>query len=1649
MIQHSPIVQSVSSRATLAGIVLVWGLLTAAPPTHAFGLSSYLMEPDYQWGFINNRQIYRGHVYARGVYQTEDGNPVYVEYNDEGQEVAEIGEVTPDSQYAHARVIAASEYQAYIQQYETELAHFRDIHPNTPDPELLTAEQYENRLQSLKTATSPAEPWQGDPATHKLNASTHSVMVVPESILYTPESRYLLEQFPVDLRGGLVLNLDELESILIGKHGKVLYTSENRIGYRAVFYENTAATSADERFGDSAFVTSAKNANGDSIRVMNPLPHVAIEAPVGYGRFAATNADGRYGMTVMGTPCPGFNYFWDNFNLTGWIPYRAFNPDLASMGRFPISRTAFFGCLGLVTRGQPIPLTHLPDTIDFQLDLTILSGSLSVPGVGLAEDSRSHPLYDLEVPDSFIKATSDYHDFDLDGVPDVQLCGGQNDEGHFIPETDCQNTDLQGVYLSSQLGEAIQELDVCLTEPTNPICQPQFLRVIDTEANRTHQGLVSKLTSDHLQDTDIFVIRQSNGQLVAQRQGLKQSEGAYEPASGGTGVVNDLYASEDELRADYRMLMRGDEHYANQGIHGVYNARTEFGDWQISSGMAPELQQYQGSDLVQPGETLEIWAINRVTGYVGKADVIVGEGMTVGSVETLVPDITLRPPNLKIWAERRYTIEAGKTQDEQRDYLISHEGAGEGDDTFIQLFVEWLDQDGSAIPDALKDYGYTGRLAYVSSENTLSDASQAGQARFDIQPGKHSELLRLPNIEANNLHYYVQVNGIPYNDFTDFALGTQSRNDEVSFEGTEENDYRPARFVPIQVPQYDEEASTLQHQVYLTEKKRRAEAGTNLTDLSKPIPLHRWHYRPEYQFSVYDLEIDSINLVGADEENPDEDLLIDIKDDPSTSIADNSVLALIYSLQGSDENLLPSLDGDQTLILGVGQQEVNVTLTDNHTLRFDDLSYLNQLGSNDYLTIALYTNEDAGNLLWQYAFGRSGLRVYYQIPHEPIEMHNQTPPSVQEGDTQARRLVRTLGGMRLKYRYEPPTRPAPPEADTTDRVYVDVESVQWQFEADGWMCHVGGTGYDDCWYVPEGSVYDQTQPREIEGNPNPEWSIWWEPADPEHYNSDEALRALWTTDLNVKAQYTATLEDLPPETGKFRIVTREIEPDEEPLQGSDVAMLEQLLWQLGLSPQKSGGDNSMSGSEGARINSNRNGNPEDGVTTAPCLDQEQSRQNYLSGWRGCDTGDVATEGMVRRFQGRSFDEGNLGGNQNTPGLVDGNVGNSTLAQLQRVWRHYTMAYDLYSGDSDYTLADIPEGVRDHLLELAESGGTVDYTYTGDYSVEATLTEDELNQITAEFPEEAQAFTRWGLFNVWIHKESGRVFWGENPKSYQTTPFRIYEGGAEEKGSMGFNQIVWQRTYGPENACKGVAGYLTEDNKRVDPTESEDQIKDNVNQYNPKDNLLSFLVALTDPECRYTRGLYNAYNDNSGTSYQTDIPEADRPYAYCYEIPGNDTSCAEQEQTDNLDNPINRFNSTEDDGLELLGKAVIAYNHGAGDLDVEHYFGEDLMLRSTPRHTGTNFHYWLKIKELSQTLDDVEGYIPFVSYIWVGARYPDTQIVDGEEVPHPQAGEPEWCFLYGEREWMNDIEFSDAYRETRRYRLGVEYEDDVNREVTCQ
>ena len=62
--------------------------------------------------------------------------------------------------------------------------------------------------------------------------------------------------------------------------------------------------------------------------------------------------------------------------------------------------------------------------------------------------------------------------------------------------------------------------------------------------------------------------------------------------------------------------------------------------------------------------------------------------------------------------------------------------------------------------------------------------------------------------------------------------------------------YRPAHYVPIKVPVFDELQTNQQWYAY---KKLQANGEAN--NIPKPKPVYRYLYRPEYQFSTYELDV--------------------------------------------------------------------------------------------------------------------------------------------------------------------------------------------------------------------------------------------------------------------------------------------------------------------------------------------------------------------------------------------------------------------------------------------------------------------------------------------------------------------------------------------------------------------------------------------------------------------------------------------------------------------------------------------------------------------------------------------------------------------------------------------------------------------------
>ncbi|MEJ2046441.1 MAG: hypothetical protein P8X89_24580, partial [Reinekea sp.] len=689
------------------------------------------------------------------------------------------------------------------------------------------------------------------------------------------------------------------------------------------------------------------------------------------------------------------------------------------------------------------------------------------------------------------------------------------------------------------------------------------------------------------------------------------------------------------------------------------------------------------------------------------------------------------------------------------------------------------------------------------------------------------------------------------------------------------------------------------------------------------------------QFSVYDLTLDAINLIGTDPDTGEE-TATDIKPSNDPKITGASIVDILYQLTGSDQPTLDRFDGNQTLTLALGQQETEITLTDNNTIRFENLDYLNQLGSDDYLTIAIYTNEDAGNLLYEYMFGRNGLHVYYKIPHEEIELIGaENFPQVEQEDfpdvtglgdgDMPPRLVRTLGGMRLKYQYHPPEVVDPITHEVRWR---DLDNIEWKFNSPGWYCKTAGVTIEaqNCTFKSANEIYKQEDPIGWVIAPNhnlsvaglPDWSVWWEPS----IENGLSVQPDWTLPdnktRNFKAEFKANLKNMAPSVQKFIVQRRMISPKEieyadgtkGPMFGSDVQMLEQLLWQLGLSPQIG-----SRGTLGARIDSIRYRD----VYTTDCKNELADKRNrYYAGMPNtCVTGKVSLEQFIRRYQSRHVSK--LNWSNDTHSLEgDGWVGNGTLDWLQEDWKDYATAYASYSADPiiDVNHTSMSSWVED-TVDIWENG-------LGD-NIPQTLTDVRFKAILSSAGLNEDSKTRGGLLKAWKYQESP-FHWGTNASRkladgsrvpYQATPYRMLEGGADEFGSLSFSQIMYQYRYSPVR-CSVFVEYP-------------------MNFYSPVENLQSFAIFTSmynDSDNGCDTGSFRlAYSDEAGLSHDYE----DSLSGLVGYRQGSDV--------------INGIGS-KDDAYEVFAKAIGIYN-GNGASFKGHSWPYQIKERVKPRSGTSN------------------------------------------------------------------------------------------------
>ena len=86
------------------------------------------------------------------------------------------------------------------------------------------------------------------------------------------------------------------------------------------------------------------------------------------------------------------------------------------------------------------------------------------------------------------------------------------------------------------------------------------------------------------------------------------------------------------------------------------------------------------------------------------------------------------------------------------------------------------------------------------------------------------------------------------------------------------------------------------------------------------------------------------------------------------SLQATDTLKLIYDLVGQQHAPLQRFAAGDDLLFEINGQEVHATLGQNKEALFSDLSFLDKLAPEDYVTLSLIQNNDAANLLWEYTF---------------------------------------------------------------------------------------------------------------------------------------------------------------------------------------------------------------------------------------------------------------------------------------------------------------------------------------------------------------------------------------------------------------------------------------------------------------------------------------------------------------------------------------------------------------------------------------------------------------------------------------------------------------------------------------------------------
>jgi hypothetical protein len=115
-----------------------------------------------------------------------------------------------------------------------------------------------------------------------------------------------------------------------------------------------------------------------------------------------------------------------------------------------------------------------------------------------------------------------------------------------------------------------------------------------------------------------------------------------------------------------------------------------------------------------------------------------------------------------------------------------------------------------------------------------------------------------------------------------------------------------------------------------------------------------------------------------------------------------SYVELLFNLLTSENVPLESFGPERELVFAFGEDEILATYGEDQTLKFENMDHLASLNPENYLTFRLFANNDAANVLWEYAFssglqGQSDVRVV-SVDDNIIPLTAYLPLEIDEED---------------------------------------------------------------------------------------------------------------------------------------------------------------------------------------------------------------------------------------------------------------------------------------------------------------------------------------------------------------------------------------------------------------------------------------------------------------------------------------------------------------------------------------------------------------------------------------------------------------------------------------------------------------------------